>query len=987
MVRLEDPEFTIRVAQVITYYPGGTPQQVAEEITAPLETAIQQLAEVKKITSVSSNGKSEISVEIRFKDSKNKSQLQTVWNKLRNKVADTKRQLPPGASDSIVADDYGDLFGMYYFITGEDYSISQLRDYSKTLRNQFLRVSGVARVQVSGESQPAIYVSFSREKMQSLGVSINQIYQSLQQRNLVVDSGNTQVGELRMAITLTGDVDSVSDLNDTLISNSDNGNLIYLSDIATVTRGEKQPDQKIFYFNGQRAVAIGISVASGENVVTVGEGLTNTIDNSLNSRPLGMEINKYYQQGEEVKTSINNFVANVIAALVIVVVTLIIFMGLRSAIVIGAILLLTIAATLAVMNISGIPMHRISLGALIIALGMMVDNAIVVTEGMLIGINNGEAKLQTAKRIVKQTVWPLLGGTLVGIVAFAPIGFAPGSTAEYTGSLFWVILISLMFSWVFAITLTPLFCHELFKKPETTNVDQPESKLSKGYKNFIRTAIRNRWKVIAITLGLFMASVYGFNFVKNGFFPASTSPQIVVDFWMPEGTDITETQKEMKKLESYLIKQDGINTVQTSIGAGGLRYMLVYSPQSPNSAYGQALIIVDDYEQIDTFMTQIQAQIDQEFPAAQAKVWRFQLGPGGGSKIQVQFTGPEPSVLRELANQAKTIMHEDGGAISVKDDWRQQVATIVPVFSEAKARQAGVTRQDIAQALKQAYLGRDIGVYREGNQLIPIIAISPKQEQHDLNAIGQIQIINGSGAVISLESVTDGFKTVWRNNQLRRENRSWMIKAEADPLPGELASELRLRLLPKIEKIKLPNGYNMSWGGEFKDSSESSNDLASTLPLGLGAMVIIVFVLFGTVKQPILIWLTVPLSIIGVVIGLLTTGFPLEFMGILGLLSLSGLLIKNAIVLVDQIDLEIREGKLRLDAIVDAATSRVRPVAMGALTTVLGIIPLAFDAFFKSMSVVLGFGLTFATILTLVIIPVLYSVFFNVKDSEQLDKV
>ncbi len=982
MIRLEDPEFTIRRAQVITYYPGATSQQVAEEVTDPLETAIQQLAEVKEITSVSSAGKSEISVEIKYEASETRDQLQTVWTKLRNKVSDARRSLPPGTSDSIVADDFGDLFGMYYFVTGEDYSIAQLRTYAETFRDQLLQVPGVARVKLTGESSPAIYVSISREKVQALGVSVSRIYQSLQQRNLVVDAGNTKVGDLRMAITPTGDIDSVAALNDTLLSTSASGNLIHLSDVATVTRGEKQPDETIMYFNGKRAVAVGVSAAGGQNVVKLGKRIEAKIDDTINARPLGMRVNKYYQQGEEVEASIDNFVENVIAALAIVVITLLIFMGMRPALVIGAILLLTISATLAVMKMSGIAMHRISLGALIIALGMMVDNAIVVAEGMLIGISKGENKLEVARRVVRQTIWPLLGGTLVGCVAFAPIGFAPGSTAEFTGSLFWVIFISLMFSWVFAVTLTPLFCHDLFKRPENAAADTRGSGVSSKYKSFVRTAIQHRWKVVSLTAGLFLAALYGFNFVKSGFFPASTTPQIVVDFWMPEGTDIKTTRTQMKKLETYLQKLEHVKTVETSIGAGGLRYMLVYSPQSPNSSYAQALIIVDDYNNIDAMLGKIQSRVDNEFPAAQAKVWRFQLGPGGGSKIQVEFSGPEPSKLRDLAEQTKAVMHKDGGAISVKDNWRQQVATIEPIFNEAKARQAGITRQDIAQALKTTYSGRDIGVYRDGNTMVPIIAIAPHNEQVNLNDIGQIQVISGGGTVVSLDSVVDGFKTVWRDNLMRRDNRSWTIKAEADPPPGELASDLRERLVPEMEKIQLPYGYKMEWGGEYRDSKDSQDDLASTLPVGLGTMVIIVFLLFATVRQPVLIWCVVPLALIGVVIGLLATGIPMEFMGILGLLSLSGLLIKNAIVLVDQIDLEIKDGKPRLDAIVDAAAGRVRPVTMGALTTVLGIIPLFFDAFFKSMSVVLGFGLTFATVLTLIIVPVLYSIFFKVGNDE-----
>lgn len=983
MARLEDPEFIIRQAQIITYYPGATPKEIAQEVTEPLERAIQQMPEVKKIESTSSNSKSEITVEIKYGVSKYREQLQTIWQRLRNKISDAQRELPSGAYESIVADDFGDLFGMYYFVTGKNYTKAELRNYTKQLRNELLQVNGVARVQIAGEAEEEIHVEFSREKMTALGMSVNTVYQNLQEQNLVLDAGNVTVGGLRINIAPTGGVDSVEAIKNTLIKSSDSNNLIYLGDIAKVTRGYKTPEEKAFYFNSDRAIAIGISAISGVNVVELGKAITAQLETTLNRRPLGIEVGKYYHQGEEVEVSVDNFVMNVIGALVIVIVTLLIFMGLRSAIVIGAILILTIAATLAVMNLSDIPMHRISLGALIIALGMMVDNAIVVAEGILIGVNKGFDKLAMAKKIVAQTTWPLLGGTLVGCVAFAPIGFAPGSTAEYTGHLFWVILISLMFSWLFAITLTPLFCHALFSKPKQLLVEDKDSRFAAKYKSLMRSALNNRWKIITIIFAMFIGSLYGFSKVKEGFFPASTSPQIVVDFWLPEGTDIAVTKSEMKRLEKYLMAKDKVNTVQTSVGAGGIRYMLVYAPESVNSSYGQALILVDDYHDIDTLLPEIQLDINAQFPAAQAKVWRFQLGPGGGSKIEVEFSGPDPKVLRELAIEAKAILHADGGAMSIKDDWRDQVPVIEPNFSQVKARQAGVSLKDIALAIKTAYLGRQIGTYREGEDVLPIISTSPYSERADINTISQIQVTSSStGKTVSLGEVVDGFDTVWRDSRLKRKDRIWMIKAQADPLLGELASTLRARLIPKMEQITLPDGYKMTWGGEYADSKESTDNLAITLPLGLIAMILIVFVLFGTVRQPLVIWLVVPLAVIGVVVGLLSTDMPMEFMGILGLLSLSGLLIKNAIVLVDQIDLEIAEGKPRYDAIVDAAASRVRPVSMGALTTVLGIIPLFFDAFFKSMSVVLGFGLTFATVLTLVIVPVLYAAFFRVKAEE-----
>ena len=985
MSRFEDPEFTIRLALVVTQYPGASPREVAEEVTEPLERAIQQLQEVKTIESVSSAGSSQLTVEIKYEFSKTKADLQLIWTKLRNKVNDAERSLPPGVQKSTVVDDFGDVYGLYYFITVEGYTPAELRRYAKTLQSDLLQVEGVAKVSLDGERQEAIFVEVARENATALGVSANMIYDILDQQNIIVSAGDVSIGDQRVAIDPSGAIDSVAAIQDLLVSSSADGRIIYLRDIARVWRGYQSPPQKLYRYNGQPAIALGVSGVLGGNIVKIGQAIDDTIAESESRRPLGIELHEYYHQGKVVDASVQNFVVNVIAALVIVILTLLVFMGLKSAIVIGAILLLTIFATLATMNIVDIPMHRISLGALIIALGMMVDNAIVVTEGILVGVQRGAKKLDIAKTIVDQTKWPLLGGTLVGIIAFAPIGFAPGATAEFTGHLFWVMLISLLFSWVFALTLTPLFCYGLFtESPALAKGGKSgESALFRLYKRGMRSALERRVLVVVGVVGLFVLSLWGFQFVKVGFFPASSTPQIVVDYWLPQGTDITRTQRDIQDVEAFVSELEGVNAVQTSIGAGGIRYMLVYPPESPNSAYAQILARVDDHKIIDKLMPQIQGYIDEHHPNAQAKVWRFLLGPGGGSKIEATFKGADTRVLTQLADQAKAIMTEDGGALSIKDNWRQPVSVIEPIYSESKGRRAGVSRKDLSTALQTNYSGRTVGVYREGNDLLPIISRAPAAERVNIEDIRNIQVLSSiTGKAVPIGQVTNGFRTIWRNGLLRRENRVWTIKAQSDPHPDRLASELLNRIRPAIEAIELPDGYTLEWEGEYGDSKESNENLASTLPLGFLAMVLTVVILFGTVRQPVVIWLVVPLALIGVVVGLVITRMPLEFMGILGLLSLSGLLIKNAIVLVDQIDLEIKSGKPRCDALIEAAASRVRPVMMGALTTVLGVIPLFFDAFFQSMSVVLVFGLTFATLLTLVIVPVLYAIFFRIKSEE-----
>ena len=983
MPRFEDPEFTIRTALIFTQYPGASPEEVAREISEPLETALQQMQEVKDISTTSSAGLSEISVDIKFEFSTSKEDLQIIWTKLRNKIKDAQRSLPQEASMPIVNDDFGDVYGLSYFVTGDDYSPAELRAYAKQLQKEILQVEGVGKVQLAGEREEAIFVEISRENTAVLGVSVQKLYDILQQQNSVVSAGSVDIGDQRIIIDPSGAIDSVDAIKNLLVSTEADGKTIYLKDIANVYRGYKTPAIKIIRYNGKPAIAIGVSNVAGGNVVVFGKAVDNKLREAESRRPLGMEVFEYYHQGKVVETSVNDFIINVISALVIVICSLLISMGLRSAMVIAFILVITVGATLATMQIIDIPLHRISLGALIISLGMMVDNAVVITEAILVGVQQGRKKLDIAKEIVAQTKWPLLAGTMVGVIAFAPIGFAPGQTAEYTGDLFWVVMIALLFSWILAMTITPLICYWLFPDRLEINKETTEGAFFIKYKQLMRWSLRSRWLVIPMVVGLFVLSLWGAQFMTQGFFPRSTSPQMVVDYWLPEGTRVERTEQDMKVIEAFVREMDGVNAVQTLIGGGGIRYMLTYSPQSTNSAYGQLLVRVDDYRAIDGMMPKVQAFIQERFPEAQAKAWRFILGPGGGSAIEAEFSGPDPKVLRRLANEAKAIMVADGGALSIKDNWRQPVSVIKPVYSETKGRRAGVSREDLADAILSYYSGKQVGVYREGEDLIPIISRLPNTESANIHGIKSIQVLSAlTGKMVPIAQVTDGFKTIWRDGQIRGKNRVFRIKAQCDPYPDELAASLLNHIRPQIEAITQPDGYSFEWGGEEGASKESNGDLMSIIPMGFLAMVLVVVISFGKVRQPLVIWLVVPLATIGVVFGLVVTGIPLEFMGILGLLSLSGLLIQNGIILVDRMDTEIEEGKPRFDAIVDSAASRVRPVVLGSFTTALGVIPLFFDAFFQSMTVVIVFGLSFATLLTLLIVPVLYATFMKVDAKE-----
>lgn len=982
MSRFEDPEFTIRTALVVTQYPGASPQEVASEVTESLETALQQLQEVEEISSVSSAGLSIINVDIKYEFSRTAEDLQGLWTKVRNKVADASGDLPPGAGEPSVNDEFGDVYGLYFAITGDGYSMREIEDYAKSLRTTLLAVDGVGKVTLSGVLDEAIYVEIARERLAALGISVNQVYSDLAQQNVVLFSGDVKVGSRRLAIRPTGLVDSVEAIENLEISTA-SGTIVYLRDIAAVKREYIDPPQLEVRYNGKPAVALGISNVTGANVVEMGEGIDEALNATLEHRPIGIEVHEFYHQGRIVERSVLDFALNVVLALAIVLVTLLIFMGLKSALIIGGVLVVTIAATLLVMYVADIPMHRISLGALIIALGMLVDNAIVVTEGILVAVQRGVSKVEAAKSIVARTKWPLLGGTVVGIIAFAPIGFAAGSTAEYTQHLFWVILISLLLSWLFALTVVPFFADLLYTESATGAISPKEGTFTRLYKAFMRGTLKMRWFVVVFFYLLFFGALWGTQYVKEGFFPPSTSPQIVVDYWLPEGTDASQTKKDVISIEPWLTALDSVEAVQSFIGAGGLRYMLVYNPEFPNTAYAQFLVKTDSFDSVGRLLPEIQSYLDKNYPDAQATAWRYQLGPGGGSKIEAEFSGPNPAVLRTLANQAKAIFAADDRATNIKDDWRHPVSVIAPQYSESRGRRLGISREDLGRALQTNFSGLPVGVYREGDRLLPIITRAPDSERFLVQQMLGIQIPSSiTGGVVPLIEVVDGIDTIWQDAMLRRLDRQWTINAQADPVYGEVVSDLLNRVRPQVESIELPPGYSLTWDGELGASEEANESLAATLPLGVLALVLVVVLLFNALRQPLVIFSVVPLAVIGVIVGLVVTNTALEFMAILGVLSLSGLMIKNAIVLVDQMDLEIGEGKARFDAVVDSAASRVRPVLMGSLTTILGVLPLFGDAFFKSMAVVLVFGLGFATFVTLIVVPALYAIFFGIRSKE-----
>lgn len=979
--RFEDPEFVIRQAQIVTPYPGASAEEVAEEVTDLIENALQQLQGIKEVRSVSSPGLSNVTVEFTIQSVPDYPELNLRFTQMRAKILDVQSQLPPNALGSQVYDDFGDVYALYFAIVGDGYSMADLHAYAKTLQRELVTVDGVSKVVLNGVQEEVIYVEFAPARLTELGLSPSQIGQVLEGQNLVTPGGDLLAGERRITVRPEVAVDSIEDIKNLVISNPQSGASFRLSDIATVSRGQAEPATNRLFRDGRAAVGIGISNKIGGNVVKTGEAVKARMDALISERPIGIEILPISDQSETVKVSVNDFVMNVVVALIIVVGTLLIFMGLRSGILMGGILLVTVAGTLFGMYLYGLDMQRISLGALIIALGMLVDNAIVVVEGTLVRVQRGETARDASVAVVNQTKWPLLGGTVVGLLAFSPIGFSPDNTGEYAGSLFWTISIALLFSWLVAIWLTPYFC-TLLLKPSATETAKQENALLGLYRKVLTSAIRKRYMTIGIVVALFVSAIAGFGLVPSGFFPVSTRAQFVIDYTLPEGTDFSRTETDLLEIDKRVSGLEGVTGTNLVVGSGHTRFMLIYESADANSAYGQILVDVENYRQIDPLRAEIQGWIDETYPDANAKVWRFVLGPGGGSKVEARFFGNDPVVLRDLANQAKAIMSA-AGAIAVKDDWREQVQVIRPVINTENARRLGLTQGEISNAMYTHLKGTNIGLYREGSELLKIVMRPHESSRNDISGLHNIQVFSqANGEYIPISQVVDRFELAFEAGNLRRIDRKLAITAQADNAPGVLSGDLFEQLRAPIEAIAMPPGYEFEWKGEFGNSKEANAGLASTMPLGIGAMVLVVIFLFNALRQPLIIWLTVPLALIGVVWGLALSQTALEFMAILGILSLTGMLIKNAIVLIDETDSQIRDGKARMQAIIDASVSRVRPVSLGVLTTVLGVVPLLWDPFFKSLAVVIICGLSFATLLTLIIVPALYAVFFRVNDGE-----
>jgi multidrug efflux pump subunit AcrB len=980
--RLEDPAFTIKQALVITAYPGATAVEVEQEVTELLESSIQQLPQIKRITSKSKPGVSEITVEI--KDTYDKHTMPQVWDELRRKVHDAQKDLPKGTHPSIVNDDFGDVYGIFYAVTAPGFSTKEILDISTFLRRELLTVPNVAKVETVGERTETIYIEISNDRLTRLGLSTQQLMAIVQSENTITDAGTVTLEGSRIRIISGEGFDSLTQIENLRIGKPGTTEQISLIDIATIRREPTEIPDNLVRFNGEEAFTLAVSGISSANIVTIGQAVEARLEALKLRIPLGVEIQPIYEQHKVVDESIDGFIDNLMVSVAIVIIVLCLMMGWRIGLIVGTTLLLIVLGTILFMSLFHIDMERISLGALIIAMGMMVDNAIVVAEGMLINMQRGMKAKEAACQATDRTQIPLLGATVIGIMAFSGIGLSDDVTGEFLFSLFAVISFSLLLSWVLAITVTPLFGYLFLKvKSADGDADPYAGPVYQAYQTVLKGVLHARVFTVIVLVLITIACFAGFGSVKQEFFPYSNTPLFYINYQLPEGTDIRTTAKDMTDIEKLIRDKEGVVSVASFIGRGASRYILTYAPEQPNPSYGKFIVRVADIALINPLAVELKQQLSAAYPNAEIRTERLVFGPSTKAKIEVRFSGSDPAILRELGAEATHIMGNDAAFTDIRTDWRQKETVLAPVFNAERARMAGIGLNDVALSLQFATTGVEASTYREHDKLIPIVVRPPDIERHDPSRLNDRLVYSAmTQTFVPITQVIDRVETRSDDSLIHRRDRVRTLTAQAEPTAGFNANQARNRIKGQIEAIKLPANYKMEWGGEFESSRDAQIALNSKLPVSMLVMLIISILLFGKVRQPLIIWLVVPMSVCGVVIGLLVTDKPFSFMALLGLLSLSGMLMKNAIVLVDEIDTQIAEEKDHYEAILHASVSRIRPVFLAAGTTILGMLPLLNDAFFASMAVTIMGGLAFATLLTLIAVPVFYALFFRITPAE-----
>lgn len=975
MGKLEDAPFTIKQALVLTPYPGASPSEVQTQVTDVLEEAIQSMGELYYLKTENRAGLSKITVYV--KKEIRADAMQQLWDKLRRKVGDVQGKLPAGAGTSIVNDDFGDVLGVFYGITADGHTYREMEEEAKRLKNVLLKVKDVARVEIYGVQTPTIDVTVSPSTMAQSGLTTADIARAFAAQNKVVDAGGIETDENRIRIESTGNFYSLEDIRSMTIT-SHTGEHFRLSDIARVEESYKTPAGNMMRIGGKPALGVAIATVSTGNVVDMAALVAQEIEKFQQTMPEGFALTSIYDQGYESDVANQGFILNLIISVLTVVAILLFFIGVKNGVLVGSGLVFSIFATLMVMYANGIALQRMSLAAIIIAMGMLVDNAIVVSDSVLVNMQRGMRKRVAILRACSSTAMPLLAATVIAILTFMPIYYSPHITGELLSSLVIVIGVSLMFSWVFAMTQTPFFIQEFVRRPRPDELTGElfSGKIYDKFRQSLRFVIRHKYITVSVLVVCLVLSAISFKYIPRVFVPALDKQYFTLDMWLPEGTRIEKTDHMAADMAAYIERYDNVEMVSTYIGRTPPRYYLSNVSFGPQSNYAQLLVKCSSSTEARALHALLQDSIRVKFPQPLIKVNKFELSPLTEAVIEARFLGPDVAVLDSLTNIAIEIMRRNPKVADARNEWVNMAMLMRPDYDPVRAGAMGITKSAMMESVKSIGDGLPVGMYRDNEKQVPVLL---KSDVGNISDLGDFPVWNGKQSA-PLSQLTKKIETTWEYPQIRTYNRQLSMAAMCGVKPGCTMAEVHGEIRKEIEAIELPEGYTFFWDSQFKDQNEGLQALAKYFPMAFLMLVVILVALFGNYREPVIIITVLPLSLIGVAIGMLLTGFDFGFFPIAGWLGLLGMIIKNVIVLIDEINVLHRKEELALQkAIVEATVSRTRPVLMAATTTIAGMIPLLFDVAFGGMAATIIFGLTFATMLTLFVTPALYAIFYKVK--------
>lgn len=977
----EDSPFVIKQAVLVTQYPGATPQEVEKLVTEPIEREIQAMSDVFQIKSESYFGMSKISIELQ--PTLSPDYMLVKWDELRRKVANIQPRLPSGASSISVSDDFGDVFGIYYALTADEgYTYDDLRNWAQKIKTELSPVPGVQKVYLFGEQTQVVNVKISIPKLANLGIDPNAIQQVMQTQNLLVNTGDINTGNYQLRLRAEGTYKDIQDIRDQLIVTKSGGE-VRLGDIATVERGYMDPPSNLMRVDGKRAIGIGVATGSKDDVVAVGNAVADHLAEMEQLFPVGMDLKTIYPENKIADEANNGFILNLIESLLIVIVIIFIVMGSRAGMLVGSSLLFSVGGTLLIMLIWGVGLNRTSLAAFIIAMGMLVDNAIVVTDNAQVGIKRGLSRYQALIDGATKPQWALLGATFIAVCSFLPMYLAPASVAEIVKPLFIVLAVSLGLSWVLALTQTTTFGNFILKEAKPgENKDPYDTKLYHKFESVLGRLIKRRYVTISTVVATLFLSLFVMSIMPQSFFPIMSKPYFRADLIFPEGYSIYDVETNVKKIEEeYLSKNENIKSYSFTLGGSPVRYYLASSSIGPKPNFANVLIETQDPEDAQAEEGKFYDYMVANYPNILTRSALFALSPVPDAAIEIGFIGDNVDTLVALTQRAQEIARNYDQVMEVRNSWGNKVPVWKPLYSQEKGLRLGITRQQVAYSLRSATNGVPLGEYREGDVFMPILLKDADKDSISLNDIKTLPVYSAKGRSVKVEQVIDDFSLDYEFNVVRRFNREPCMLMQCEPKRGANTMAAFSHLWKEVqEKIQVPEGYKMTYFGEQSEQDKGNKAIAANIPLMFGLIYVTLLFLFPKYyRKPVLIMAMLPLIFIGVVLGLLVFGKSLDFFAMLGLLGLIGMNIKNAIVLVDEIGLQLNAGLSPVNAVIEATKTRIVPVTMASGTTILGMLPLLGDAMFAGMAATIMGGLFVSTILTIFVLPVTYCVFFKIK--------